>query len=427
MQISYASCTIQVPIRVVKGMFKDIYTRRFYLDKIRGFYKSDLIKVITGIRRCGKSCFLKSVMNDLEAQGIAPEDIIYIDLDRHGFKSIKTADALETVITKQITDTSYKYIFIDEIQNVQDFETVINAFREEGSCSIFITGSNSYLLSGELVTKLTGRYIEIELFTLNFHEYLEMKHFLGKQTGNIMAEFTEYINNGGFPKTLEFDSVADRELYLDSIIQQIIHRDIKQRCKIRNRSVFEKLMYYLFNNFGAPVSLTNILNYFNKQEKIAIQPETVNRYMEILKNAKLLYKCPRFDTKSKKALHFEQKYYLADLSICYANNVDHRINYGPVLENVLYTYLRSKGYLLSTGKVGQLECDFIARKNTEYCYIQVSMSIADKTVEDREYRPFTAIKDNYPKYLFTLDPLLQKRDGIIHKNLADFLASDSEL
>lgn len=408
-------------------MFKDIYTRRFYLDKIRGFYKSDLTKVITGIRRCGKSCFLKSVMNDLEAQGVAPEDIIYIDLDSHGYKSIKTADALDAVIMKQITDNGYKYIFIDEIQNVQDFETVINAFREEGSCSIFITGSNSYLLSGELVTKLTGRYIEIEMFTLNFNEYLEMKHFLGRQTGNIMAEFTEYINNGGFPKTLEFDSAADREIYLDSVIQQIIHRDIKQRCKIRNRSVFEKLMYYLFNNFGAPVSLTNILNYFNKQEKIAIQPETVNRYMEILENAKLLYKCPRFDTKSRKALHFEQKYYLADLSICYANNVDRRINYGPVLENVLYTYLRSKGYLLSTGKVGQLECDFIARKKADYSYIQVSMSIADKNVEDREYRPFTAIKDNYPKYLFTLDPLLQKRDGIIHRNLADFLASDSEL
>ena len=135
----------------------------------------------------------------------------------------------------------------------------------------------------------------------------------------------------------------------------------------------------------------------------------------------------RFDTKSRKALHFEQKYYLADLSICYANNVDRRINYGPVLENVLYTYLRSKGYLLSTGKVGQLECDFIARKKADYSYIQVSMSIADKTVEDREYRPFTAIKDNYPKYLFTLDPLLQKRDGIIHRNLADFLASASEL
>ncbi len=408
-------------------MFKDIYTRRFYLDKIRGFYKSDLIKVITGIRRCGKSCFLKSVMTDLEAQGVAPEDIIYIDLDSHGYKSIKTADALDAVITKQITNNSYKYIFIDEIQNVQDFETVINAFREDGSCSIFITGSNSYLLSGELVTKLTGRYVEIEMFTLNFHEYLEMKHFLGRQTGNIMAEFTEYINNGGFPKTLEFDSTADRELYIGSVIQQIIRKDIKQRRKIRNWTVFEKLMHYLFNNFGAPVSLTNILNYFNKQEKIAILPETVNRYMEILENAKLLYKCPRFDTKSRKALHFEQKYYLADLSICYANNVDHRINYGPVLENVLYTHLRSKGYLLSTGKVGQLECDFIARKKNDYSYIQVSMSIADKNVEDREYRPFTAIKDNYPKYLFTLDPLLQKRDGIIHRNLADFLASDSEL
>ena len=404
-----------------------VYTRNYYLNKIRGFYKSDLIKVISGIRRCGKSCFLLSVINDLLDNGISEKDIICINLDKRGYKSIKTPEQLEQLLDEKITDSAFKYIFIDEIQNVSGFEAVINAFREEGNCSLFITGSNSYLLSGELATKLTGRYIEIEMFPLNFFEYMEMKQFLGKPLLSVTEEFSEYIRFGGFPKTLEFDNEEDKNTYVTSVIHQILDKDIKKHRKIRNKAVFEKVMTYIINNFGATTNLSNLTDYFNKEENLSIRSETLNNYIEILENAKIIYKCPRFDVKSKKSLRGEQKYYLADLSIYFSRNVDARINYGPVLENIMYTYLRAKNYHISVGRIGKLECDFITRKDSEYQYLQVAMTIMDEKTEEREYKPFEHIRDNYPKYLFTLDPLLQKRDGIHHCNLIDFIANNKDL
>ena len=405
-----------------------IYIRESYLDKIRGFYHSDLIKVISGIRRCGKSCFMLSVIEDLKKNGVAEEDIIYLNLDKRGFTKIKTPEALEETIEQRISDDHFKYLLIDEVQNVKGFEETINAYREDGNFSIFITGSNSYLLSGELATKLTGRYIEIEMFTLNFHEYLEMKQFLGKAVKpNLTEEFTEYIRFGGFPKTLEFDQLEDKDTYVSGVISQILDKDVRQHRKIRNRAVFDRVMTYIINNFGATTSLSSIADYFRNEERINILPETLNNYLNILENAKIIYKCPRFDVKSKKSLRGEQKYYLADLSIYFSRNVDARINYGPVLENIVYTYLCAKGYKVSVGRIGALECDFITRVNDEYRYIQVAMTIMDERTENREYMPFTKIRDNYPKYLLTIDTLLQKRDGVIHKNIVDFIAKDENL
>ena len=409
-------------------MGKKVYVREYYLNKIRGFYDSDLIKVISGIRRSGKSCFLLSVIDDLKKRGVADKDIIYLNLDKRGFTKIKTPDALEKAIEERILDNDFKYIFVDEVQNVIGFEEVINAFREDGNFSIFITGSNSYLLSGELATKLTGRYIEIEMFTLNFREFLEMKKFLGKPIkDNKTEEFNEYIRYGGFPKILEFDNPADKEQYVSDVISQIIDKDVVKHRKIRNKAVFERVMTYIINNFGSTTSLANLSDYFKKHEKISILPETLNTYLKILENAKIIYKCPRFDVKSKKSLRGEQKYYLADLSIYFSRNVDARINFGPVLENIAYTYLSAKGYKMSVGRIGNLECDFITRINDEYRYIQVAMTIMDENTENREYAPFEKIRDNYPKYLLTMDSLLQKRDGVIHKNIVDFVAKDENL
>lgn len=405
----------------------NIFMREDYLNKIRGFYHTDIIKVITGIRRCGKSFFLLSVIKDLINIGVSENNIININLDKRGFKNIKTADKLEAVIDGYINDNDKKYIFIDEIQNVKSFEEVINAYREDGH-SIFITGSNSYLLSGELMTKLTGRYVEIEMFTLTFYEYLEMKKFMRKPVSqNAAEEFTTYIRGGGFPKSLEFDNTDDRNLYVQSVINQIFEKDISKNKKIRNRAAFEKVQSFVINNFGATISVSNITEYL-KNENIAVKESTVYRYIEMLENAKIIYKCPRFDLKSKQSMKTEQKYYLADLSIYYSMNVDGRINYGPVLENILFCYLKSKGYRLSVGKIGNLECDFIARYNTDdYFYIQVAMTIAEQSTEEREYKPFTKIKDNFPKYLFTTDTLLQKRDGILHLNMIDFIKDNKML
>ena len=414
---------------IVKGglVMDNIFMREEYLNKIRGFYHSDIIKVVTGIRRCGKSFFLLSVIKDLKANGISENDIISINLDKRGFKSIKTADKLEEVIDGYITDDEKKYIFIDEIQNVRGFEEVINAYREDGH-SIFITGSNSYLLSGELMTKLTGRYVEIEMFTLTFYEYLEMKKFMGKDISqNAVEEFTTYIRDGGFPKSLEFDNIEDRNLYVQSVITQIFEKDISKNKKIRNRVAFEKVQSFVVNNFGSTISVSNIAEYLSS-ENIAVKEDTIYRYIEMLENAKIIYKCPRFDLKSKQSMKTEQKYYLADLSIYYSMNVDGRINYGPVLENILFCHLKSKGYKLSVGKIGNLECDFIVRQNTDdYFYIQVAMTIAEHSTEEREYRPFMQIRDNFPKYLFTTDTLLQKRDGILHLNMIDFIKENKML
>ena len=430
MNLSLLTCVfLKMWYNIVKGglVMDNIFMREEYLNKIRGFYHSDIIKVVTGIRRCGKSFFLLSVIKDLKANGISENDIISINLDKRGFKSIKTADKLEEVIDGYITDDEKKYIFIDEIQNVKGFEEVINAYREDGH-SIFITGSNSYLLSGELMTKLTGRYVEIEMFTLTFYEYLEMKKFMGKVVSqNAVEEFTTYIRDGGFPKSLEFDNIDDRSLYVQSVISQIFEKDISKNKKIRNRVAFEKVQSFVINNFGSTINVSNIVEYLAK-ENIAVKDNTVHKYIEILENAKIIYKCPRFDLKSKQSMKTEQKYYLADLSIYYSMNVDGRINYGPVLENILFCYLKSKGYKLSVGKIGNLECDFIVRQNTDdYFYIQVAMTIAEQSTEEREYRPFTQIRDNFPKYLFTTDTLLQKRDGILHLNMIDFIKENKML
>lgn len=409
-------------------MNQKVYTRQYYIDKIKGFYHSDIIKVVTGIRRSGKSFFLLSVMEDLKKSGVNEKDIIYLNLDKRGYRKIKTPDALEQAIEEQITDDDFKYLFIDEVQNVVGFEEVVNGFREDGNFSIFITGSNSYLLSGELSTKLTGRYIEVEMFTLNFREYLEMKAFLGKDiNADKTVEFKEYLRFGGFPKTLEFDEAADKDTYISDVIKQILQKDVVKHKKIRNRAVFDKVMTYIINNFGATVSLRGIAEYFETQEHIKIRTETLNNYIKILEDAKIIYRCPRFDVKSKKSLRGEQKYYLADLGIYFSRNVDTRINYGPVLENIVYTYLSAKNYKISVGRIGKLECDFITRLGDEYRYIQVAMTIMSEETEKREYKPFTLIRDNYPKYLLTIDTFLQRKDGVIHKNIIEFISKNENL
>lgn len=415
-------------MKMVNNMEK-IYKRENYLSKIRNFYKDDMIKVISGIRRCGKSYFLKSIIEELTENGINPKDIIYIELDKKGYQNIKTSKQLENVIDEKITDNDFKYLFIDEVQNVKNFESLINAYREEGNISIFITGSNSYLLSGELITKLIGRYIEIEMMTLSFYEYVDMKKFLNKNINeNIYLEFEEYLRNGGFPKSLYYDNYNEKITYTTSVISQIFEKDIKTSNKIKDKTLFETIEKFIINNFGAIISLKNIHNYLHDEVKINVDRRTIKKYLDILEKAKIIYPCDLFNIKSKSVLKGEKKYYLADLSIYYSLNTDNRINYGPVLENIMFSYLKSKNYKLSVGYIGKLECDFIARENyDDYYYIQVSKDISNKETEEREYRPFYTIKEQYPKYLFTMDILLQKRDGIKHLNIVDFIYNNKNL
>lgn len=416
-----------------KIMFNNVYPREKYLKKIRPFYDSDIIKVITGIRRCGKSFILKAIMNELIDRGIPKTQIIYIPLDRRGYKNIKTSEELETKIESMLGDDENYYLFIDEVQNVFGFESVIHAYAEEGY-SIFLTGSNSYLLSDEISTKLTGRYLNFETFTLDFSEYLEMKRFFKKKIDqDIYVEFEEYILNGGFPKTIEFDDIQARQTYTRGIISEIFEKDVKTRKRISNVPVYERVQSFLLNNYSAPFSLSNLLECLEK-EGYKTKSTTVRGYIEDLKKAKIIYECNRFDLKSKKSLRREQKYYLSDLAIYFAMNTDNRLSYGPSLENMVYLYLASQDYQISIGKIGKLECDFITRNTSgDYAYIQVTYTMqgedikATERIKEREYRPFRKIRDGYPRYIVSLDRFRDQQEGVHHINAIDLFLGKEKI
>lgn len=408
----------------------NLYKREKYLKKIRPFYsEEDLIKVITGVRRCGKSSLMETICDELkQTMGVKDEQIIYIDLDSRKNRNIKTADALETLIESQTTPKEKIYLFIDEIQNVDSFEEVINGYRTDGGYSIFITGSNSYLLSGEMSTKLTGRYIEFELYTLSFDEYLEMKRFYNKDINpNTIVELNNYILEGGFPRTIQFDDLQVKRTYTEIVVREIFEKDIRKRVKIRNREAFESVEHFIINNFGATTSISGLQESLEKNG-MKISRATLSNYIKILVDAKILYECSRFDMKSKKSLSGEKKYYVSDLSFYFSLNTDNKINYEPVLENIVYFYAKSQGYSISVGRIGKLECDFILRDHKmNYAYVQVAYTIAlSKITEDREYKSLESIRDNYPKYVMTTDYLLQNRNGIKHVNLIDFIISNSK-
>lgn len=285
------------------------------------------------------------------------------------------------------------------------------------------------MLSGELVTKLTGRYIEFNILPLSLDEYLKAKEYFNKPISpNPQAELQNYILEGGFPYTLKLDSIDDKRTYVKNLISEIFEKDIRRRVKIRNQSVFDAVMTYIINNFGATTSINNIVEDLAKNN-IVVKRETINRYIEALVSAKIIIPCNRFDMKSRRSLSGEKKFYLSDLSFFYALNTDNRVNFGPVLENIVYIYSKSLGYSVSIGKIGKFECDFIVRgADMQYAYIQVAYTIAlSKETEDREYRPLESIKDNYPKYVITTDYLLQQRNGIRHVNLMDFIGKKQKI
>ncbi|HBB05545.1 MAG TPA: ATPase [Firmicutes bacterium] len=414
-------------------MEEKIFVREKYLKGIRPFYQSDIVKVITGIRRCGKSCLLKSIMTEMKRSGIPDERIIYLPLDRRGFKDIKTPKELEDRIESYIKEDGRYFLFIDEVQNVSGFESVVLSYQEEGY-SIFLTGSNSYLLSDEISTKLTGRYLTFETFPLDFKEYVEMKRFLGKTTNDdVDTEFNEYILNGGFPKSLEFDLLSARQFYTREIVQEIFKKDVTSKNRVTNVPVFKRVQNFVIDNYASEMTVSNIVDELSKSG-IKTKAATVGKYIRHLENAKIIYECNRFDLKSKKSLRKESKYYLTDLSLYFSLSTDNQLNYGPSLENIVYLYLISNGYQVSVGKIGNFECDFIIRKeNREYAYIQVTYTLqgedakATNRIKEREYRPFRYIRNGYPRYIISLDRYRDQQEGVKHINAIDLMLGKENL
>ena len=286
------------------------------------------------------------------------------------------------------------------------------------------------------MTKLTGRYIEFEITTLTFDEYLDMKKFYKKPiSDNLDTELYNYIIEGGFPKTVEYDTLEDKRTYVQSVVDEIFKKDIEHNRRIKKKRLFDSIEQFIINNFGSTMSIKTLCEYLSKTRKENIRKETVYRYIKQLIDLKIIMKCPRFDLKSKRSLSGEEKYYLSDLSFYFLTNVDNRIPYGPVLENIVYQYARSMNYSVSVGKIGKLEVDFILRKpNQDYAYVQVARYVDNGNIdenginitEEREYRSLEAIKDNWPKYLLTMDHLLERRNGIKHENIAKFIKDKKE-
>ena len=399
--------------------------REKYLSRIRPFYDdADMIKVLTGARRCGKSTIMKQIMDEIGTDTEAGKSIVYIDLDARQNLKVRTSDSLERLIDDGFRDCKgSRFLFVDEIQNVKGFEPLVNAYRNDG-VSVFITGSNSYLLSGELVTKLTGRYMEFRIFTFSLSEIEEFYTLNGVPFSRNDA-FQEYMFTGGYPKGIAYPDQENRTRYIRSVIGETIRKDILKNEKIRDRTLLSRLLDYLLSTPGAEISSTSISKYL-RSENIRTTPNTVNRYLDVIFASRLVDRCMRFDISGKKALKTHYKAYVADISL-YTSYPDrrHDIQMGHLLENIVFNELNSRGYDVQVGKIRDYETDFVVSDGRNTAYIQVTYLMDSQKTEEREEGPFLRIRDNYPKYIISMDPITIDRAGIKRLHLVnDFLLGD---
>lgn len=392
--------------------------REKYLKNIRGFYNQDLIKVITGIRRSGKSTLLKQIIDELKDNGVNPERIIYINFEDIEMSFIKNDMDLNSYIKKQIKDDEKYYLFFDEIQNVIDWEKAVNSFKATKNVSIFITGSNSNLLSGELATLLAGRYVSFRIQPFSFKEVCELKGIEDKE--EIEKAFEDYIKWGGMPQRFYFKDEQETKNYLMDLYDSIVVKDIISRYKVKDVELLNKILEYLMSTPAQQFSVTNIVNYL-KNENRNCSNETLYNYLSYITNSFIMNKAKRYDIKGKRVLSTNDKYYLTDLGLGQVKSSIKNKGKGSVLENIVYNELINRGYEVLVGKSDSSEIDFIASYFDEKIYVQVAYILADDDVIEREFGAFKEIQDNYPKYVLTMDKLDFSQNGIIHKNVIDWL------
>lgn len=395
--------------------------RELYLSKIRGFYDSDLIKILVGIRRCGKSVILTQIIEELKEKGITDNHIIYINFEYIEYEELRDYKKLNSYIKEQIKDENLYYIFLDEIQNVDNFEKVINSLRASlKNVSIFITGSNSKLLSDELSTVLSGRYVAFNINPLNYKEYIELTGKVPKDDNT----FWDFVKWGGLPNRIQFTDENNIKDYLHSVFDSIILRDVVERLGLKDRELFNLILQYVVDTTGREFSANNIIK-FLKTEGRDVSTVTLYNYLEALCKALIIRKVYRYDIHGRAVLKTLNKYYMTDLGIAQIKNNNFDINRTFALENVVYNELITRGYDIYIGKTKKGEVDFIAKKFNEIKYIQVTYILADEKVIEREFGAFDSIDDNYPKYVISLDKMDFSRNGIIHKNIIDFLLDEN--
>lgn len=396
--------------------------RESYIAKIRPFIGSDLIKVLTGIRRCGKSCMLLLIQEELLRMGISPKQILNFNFESFAYAEFKTAISLYKELARKIKEIQGKaYIFLDEIQEVEDWEKCINSLRVDFDCDIYITGSNAKLLSGELATFLAGRYIEFNIFPFSFAEFLKAR---GTRNLKIKEEFLNYLNFGGMPVIINFiDNQDNIGQYLKDLYNSVVLKDIIMRNKIRDVDLLERIISYIILNIGQPFSARSISNYF-KSENRKVSPETVMNYLTACVNSFLIYKFKREDIVGKKILSTNEKYYLADHGIREVIFSGNQKDINLILENIVAMEFLRRGYNLTIGKIGEQEIDFIAKKAKDIIYVQVAYLLATPEVINREFRVFKNVADNFPKLVISYDDFDMSREGIKHFNICDFLLAE---
>lgn len=397
--------------------------RELYLKRIRPFYNSEMIKVITGIRRCGKSTIMKQIIDELEKDGVSKLNIIYINFEDYKYREISNADSLNSYIEEKIDNNNKFYLLIDEIQNVDEFELVINSLRSIHNVSIFITGSNSKLLSGELSSHLSGRTISFRIMPFNFKEYCEFQN--GTQSSLTNDELLqEYMKWGGFPLVAKETNETSKAVILSNIYDSVVLNDILMRNKIASPAALEKVLDYVVANSSITISAKAISASLSNNNQSVSSP-TIYDYLKYIEDACICDRVSRYDIRGKKVLAFEEKTYVCDLGFfnLKKNRVKDEFNY--LVETICYNELIARGYKVYIGKTYKGEVDFIAQKGEEKFYLQATYLLSDDSVIEREFGAYETISDNYPKYVISLDKLNLTRDGIIHKNLIDFLLEDN--
>ena len=394
-----------------------------YIKQIVPFIDKDVIKVLTGIRRSGKSVMLKLLMEELKNRGINEKQFIYINFENLKYRNLKNYERLYDFILNKV-DNKYKsyYIFLDEIQEMEEWEKCVNSLRvdEDFNFDIYITGSNAKLLSGELSTYLAGRYIEFVVYPFSFKEFFEIMKEKNKEI-DLKEAFQDYVKFGGMPflHNLDYNFEASMQ-YLQDLYASIILKDITQRNNIRDTDLLERIINYVVMNIGNTFSATSISKFF-KSENRKVATETILNYIKACEEAFLVYRVARNDLLGKKILNVNEKYYIADHGIREAIMENNQKNINQVLENIVYFEMLRRGYNIKIGKVDNFEVDFVCKKNDETIYIQVSYLLASEDTKEREFSVLENIKDNYPKYVLSMDEFDMSRNGIKHVNLIEFL------
>ena len=396
--------------------------REKYLSQIRPFYDKDLIKVITGIRRCGKSVILTQIMEELKNKGINQNQIIYLNFESKQYDNIKNDNDLYYYIQEKMKENVKYYLFLDEIQNIEHWEKAVNSFKADlgEKISIFITGSNSDLLSSEIATHLAGRYVSFKIYPFTFKEVCEFKNIEAKDKYELEKDFMDYVKWGGLPQRFILEDDNQIRTYLSDVYDSIVIKDIIERFSIKDLDLFNRIVEYIVTTPAQTFSAESLTKYFIVNDDRGVTKNTLYNYLEYMSKAMLINKADRYDVRGKRILNGKYKYYLTDLGIGQIMNTAKRPQMGAYLENIVYNELLSRGYDVKVGSLENGEIDFVATRFEERLYIQVAYQLSDDII-DREFGVFDNINDHYPKYVISTDKFDLSQNGIIHKNIIDWL------